>query len=70
MIEVMKGTALVAMISVADLMFEARQINGATYLSAQVFGTALVIYYILGRFGITPLMRGLERLVARRMGRV
>jgi len=70
MIEVMKGTALVALISVADLMFEARQINGATYLSAQVFGTALLVYYILGRFGITPLMRGLERLVARRMGRV
>ena len=70
MIEVMKGTALVALISVTDLMFEARQINGATYLSAQVFGTALILYYILGRFGITPLMRGLERLVARKMGRV
>ena len=70
MIEVLKGTALVAMISVADLMFAARQINGTTYLSAQVFGTALVIYYILARFGITPFMRWLERFVARRMGRV
>lgn len=70
MIEVLKGTALVALISVTDLMFEARQINGSTFLSAQVFGTTLVIYYILGRFGVTPLMRGLERLVARRMGRV
>lgn len=70
MIEVLKGTALVAMISVADLMFAARQINGTTYLSAQVFGTALVIYYVLARFGITPFMRWLERFVARRMGRV
>nr|WP_284040757.1 ectoine/hydroxyectoine ABC transporter permease subunit EhuC [Phaeovulum sp. NW3] len=70
MIEVLKGTALVAMISVADLMFEARQINGSTYLSAQVFGTALVIYYLLGRLGVTPLMRWLEKTVARRMGRV
>lgn len=70
MIEVLKGTALVALISVADLMFEARQINASTFLSAQVFGTALIIYYILGRFGVTPLMRGLEKFVARRMGRV
>lgn len=70
MIEVLKGTALVALISVTDLMFEARQINGTTFLSAQVFGTALLIYYAVARFGITPLMRALERLVARRMGKV
>ncbi|RDW14751.1 ectoine/hydroxyectoine ABC transporter permease subunit EhuC [Paracoccus thiocyanatus] len=69
MIEVLKGTALVALISVADLMFEARQINASTYLSAQVFGTALIIYYLLARFGVTPLMRWLERAVARRVGR-
>lgn len=69
MIEVLKGTALVALISVTDLMFEARQINGSTFLSAQVFGTTLLIYYVIGRFGITPLMRGFERLVAKRMGR-
>lgn len=69
MIEVLKGTALVALISVADLMFEARQINASTYLSAQVFGTALVIYYLLARLGVTPLMRWLERAVARRVGR-
>lgn len=70
MIEVMKATALVALISVADLMFEARQINGLTYLSAQTFGTALVIYYVLARFGITPMMRGIERFAARKLGRV
>jgi len=69
MIEVLKGTALVAMISVTDLMFEARQINASTYLSAQIFGTALLIYYILGRFGITPLMRFIEKILARKVGR-
>lgn len=69
LIELLKGTALVALISVADLMFQARQINASTFLSAQAFGAALVIYYILARFGITPFMRWMERVVARRLGR-
>lgn len=68
-IELLKGTALVALIAVPDLMFEARQINGSTYLSAQAFGTALVIYYIFARFLITPFMRWLERVMARRIGK-
>lgn len=69
MIEILKGTALVALISVADLMFETRQINNNTYLSAQAFGTALVIYYIFARFMVTPVMRWLERVMARKIGR-
>lgn len=67
-IELLKGTALVALIAVTDLMFQVKQINGTTFLSIQSFGTALVIYYILARFGITPLMRWVERLMLRRMG--
>lgn len=70
LIEILKGTALVALISVADLMFEVRQINNATFQSAQAFGAALVIYYILARFLITPVMRRTERVMARRLGRV
>lgn len=69
MIEVLKGTALVALISVADLMFETRQINNNTYLSAQAFGTALVIYYIIARLAVTPAMRWLERTMSRKIGR-
>jgi polar amino acid transport system permease protein len=69
MIEILKGTALVALISVADLMFETRQVNNNTYLSAQAFGTALIIYYIFARFMVTPFMRWLERVMARKMGR-
>ncbi len=69
LIELLKGTALVSLISVADLMFQAKQINASTFLSAQSFGTALVIYYILARFFITPFMRWLERVMARRLGR-
>jgi polar amino acid transport system permease protein len=50
-------------------MFEARQINSSTFLSAQVFGAALVVYYVLARFFVTPFMRWLERHMARKMGR-
>ena len=68
-IELLKGTALVALIAVPDLMFEARQINGSTFLSAQAFGTALIIYYVFARFLVTPFMRWLERVMARKLGK-
>ena len=67
MVEILKGTALVALISVTDLMFETRQINNNTFLSAQAFGTALIIYYVFARFLITPLMRWM--VMARKIGR-
>jgi len=70
LVELLKGTALVALISVSDLMFEVKQINAMTYLSAQAFGTALVIYYLLARFLITPFMRWLEHVASRRLGKV
>lgn len=69
LIELLKGTALVALISVADLMFVSKQINGATFLSAESFGTALIIYYVLARFIVSPGMRRLEFFMARKLGR-
>lgn len=69
LIELLKGTALVALISVADLMFQVKQINGTTFMSAEAFGTALIIYYVVARFMITPSMRWFEGFMARKMGR-
>lgn len=69
LIELLKGTALVALIAVADLMFQVKQINGTTFLSAEAFGTALIIYYVLARVMITPFMRWLERVMQRKRGR-
>ncbi|MBS3647197.1 ectoine/hydroxyectoine ABC transporter permease subunit EhuC [Pseudaminobacter sp. 19-2017] len=69
LIEMLKGTALVALIAVTDLMFQVKQINGTTFQSAEAFGTALIIYYILARFMLTPFMRWLERFMQRRLGR-
>lgn len=69
LIELLKGTALVSLISVTDLMFAAKQINSSTFLSIESFGTALILYYVMARLMITPGMRRLERVLARRMGR-
>lgn len=69
LIEILKGTALVSLISVTDLMFQAKQINASTYQSAQIFGVALLIYYVLARFLLTPFMRWLEGFMARKLGR-
>lgn len=68
-IEILKGTALVALISVTDLMFQARQINISTFLSVQTFGTALILYYVFARFCVTPFMRSFERKMAFKIGR-
>jgi len=68
LIELLKGTALVSLISVTDLMFEAKQINGSTFLSIEAFGSALIIYYIMARLVISPSMRRFERFMARKMG--
>lgn len=69
-VELLKATALVALITVVDLMFVAKQINATTWLSAQVFGTALIIYFIMARFALTPFLRWLEVVAARRVGKV
>jgi polar amino acid transport system permease protein len=66
-IELLKATALVALISVTDLMFESKQINASTFMSAQAFGTALIIYYIIARFILTPGMRGLEKRLSKKL---
>ncbi len=67
--ELLKATALVALVTVVDLTFEAKQINSITWLSAQCFGTALLIYYIMARFALVPFLRWLEVLAARKVGK-
>ena len=68
-VELLKATALVALVTVVDLTFEARQINSITWLSVQCFGTALLIYYFISRFLLVPFLRWLEVLAAKKVGR-
>tara|TARA_B100000524_G_scaffold196462_1_gene101954 strand:- start:1517 stop:2119 length:603 start_codon:yes stop_codon:yes gene_type:complete len=67
-VELLKATSLVALVTVVDLTFEARQINSITWLSAQCFGTALLIYYIMARFALVPFLRWLELVAAKKVG--
>ena len=68
-VELLKGTALVSLITLVDLMFVAKQINMLTWLSAQSFGLALLIYFVMARFILVPFLRWLEVLAAKKVGR-
>lgn len=66
LIDVLKGTALASLIGLPELMFQAKQINNLTFLSAQSFGAALVVYYLSARFIITPVVRRIENRLRRK----
>ncbi len=64
LIELLKNTSLVSLITLSDLAFRARQLDQATLMTLEIFGLALVIYFVLAQvinFG----MRLLERRLAR-----
>ncbi len=63
-IELLKGTALVSMITLGDLAFKAQQLNQNTLRTLQIFSLVLVIYLCLSMI-ITALMRALEHRAAR-----
>ena len=66
---VTKGRTASWMSIFSDLMFVAKQINMLTWLSAQSFGLALLIYFIMARFALVPFLRWLEVLAAKKVGR-
>ncbi|MFD0855445.1 ABC transporter permease subunit, partial [Actinomadura adrarensis] len=67
-IELMKGTALVSIISIADLTFAAQQIRGNTGETMWVFITILVLYFVIAQL-LQLLVRYAERRVGRMLGR-
>jgi polar amino acid transport system permease protein len=68
LIELMKGTALVSLITLADLTFRADQLVQATLRSAEIFMLALLIYFLLAQI-ISFSMRMLERRLNRGLAR-
>lgn len=64
LIELLKATSLVSLITLADLSFKAQQINQNTLRTAEVFGLVLLMYLALSTL-ITLGMRALERRAAR-----
>jgi polar amino acid transport system permease protein len=63
MIELLKGTSLVSLITLSDLTFRARQLDEATFKTAQIFALTLVIYFVLAQV-VVALMRHFERRVS------
>jgi len=68
LIELLKGTALVSLITIHDLTFIGHSENMRTFRTVEIFTLVLVIYYLLGRALITPSVRWLERHFSRGLG--
>ncbi len=64
LIELLKGTSLVSLITMADLTFRANQLVQLTFLSREVFGITLLIYFVLAQC-INFAMRMLARRFSR-----
>lgn len=64
LIELLKGTSLVSLITLADLTFRADQLVQSTFRSTEIFALALLIYFLLAQ-GINFFMRALERHLSR-----
>lgn len=68
-IELLKGTALVSAVSVADISFAAQLARLATGESLQIYAVVLAIYFVLA-FLVTRGMRVLERRAKAAVGQV
>lgn len=68
LIELLKGTALVSLITVPDLAFRAYQLNQATFRTAEIFSLVLVLYGVIA-LAIIACTRGLEYRFGRHLAR-
>jgi polar amino acid transport system permease protein len=68
LIDIIKTTAVVSLISISDLSFEAYQLNAITYRTVEIFLIVLAIYFVLAQIVATG-VRLLERRVRHGMAR-
>jgi len=64
LIELLKNTSLVSLITLSDLSFRARQLDQATFQTLEIFSLTLLLYFILAQV-INLLMRRVERRLGR-----
>ena len=64
LIELLKSTALVSLITLSDLAFRAYQLNQATFKTVEIFTLVLFLYFTIS-LAITALIRILERILGR-----
>lgn len=60
LIELLKNTSLVSLITLSDLTFRARQLDQATFETMKIFLLTLMLYFVMAQV-IVFLMRRLER---------
>ncbi len=68
LIELLKGTALVSLITMADLTFRANQLVQLTFQSREIFGITLLLYFVLAQcinLGMRLLARRFTRGIVR-----
>ncbi len=63
LIELLKGTALVSLITLSELTFRGQTLRTATFRSGEIFGLILLLYFLLSQ-SIAFGMRRLERRLA------
>jgi len=63
LIELLKGTALVSLITLSELTFRGQMLRTAMFRSGEIFGVILLLYFLLSLM-ITFGMRRLERRLA------
>lgn len=68
LIELLKATALVSLITISDLAFNAYRLNQATFRTAEIFGLVLVLYFAIALV-VTSGVRALERRLGRHVAR-
>lgn len=64
LIELLKGSSLVSLITLADLTFRADQLVQSTFRSTEIFSLSLLIYFLLAQT-IAYAMRMLEKQLSR-----
>lgn len=64
LIELLKNTSLVSLITLSDLSFRARQLDQATFETLKIFSLALIMYFVLAQV-INFAMRRFERRLSR-----
>lgn len=68
LIELLKGTALVSLITLGDLTFRANQLNATTFRTVEIFTLVLILYFVLAQV-IALAIRLAERRLSRGIAR-
>ena len=69
LIELLKGTALVSLITITDLTFRGAQLNVVTLRSMEIWGLVLIIYFVLAQI-LNLFVRYMEQRLSVGLGRV